>query len=167
MTMGARKTRVKSQSRSKVRDTYQFHHEVHHMSRKNVQAAVDAFTLDGAAPVALGSVRANRDTIESYFTVIATRTHDDVIVFNATKYSVTTSHLQNALRARLDAHVKQSGRPYAVVTDMHRGITARELIAFAPEQIEVARDVIREKDNERRRAAQAKRDETWPLYRGY
>lgn len=87
---------------------------------QNVRNAIRVFErLNPAKPA---SITATADSIYSYATCIATRQHADGtgrVVINITKYSVTTSKLQNALREEY---------PNAIlVSPLQKGCTAQDL----------------------------------------
>lgn len=87
---------------------------------QNVRDAIKVF--EGLSPAKSASITATAESIYSYSTCIATRQHVDgtgKVIINITKHSVTTSKLQNALRAEY---------PNAIlVSPLSKGCTAQDL----------------------------------------
>jgi hypothetical protein len=84
--------------------------------RKNTRLALAAYNAGKAARPA-ESIWTDGDTIYSYRTALLTRLPDGREVFNGTRYSVTTTIHQNAIR---DA-------AYLEVDDIERGASAEDL----------------------------------------
>lgn len=87
---------------------------------QNVASAIRVF--EGLSPSKPASITATVDAIYSYATCIATRQFVDGtgrIIINVTKYSVTTSRLQSALKREY---------PNAIcVSTLDKGCTAQDL----------------------------------------
>lgn len=87
---------------------------------QNVRDAIKIF--EGLSPRKPASITATVEAIYSYDTCVATRKdHDGTgkVVINITKYSVTTSKLQNALRAEYPTAI--------LVSSLEKGCTATDL----------------------------------------
>ena len=90
--------------------------------RKNTAKAIDAFRYVMPAKPAQ-AIWTDGDTIWSYATALVARGRTGRTVINVTRYSVTTSIHQNALRAEF---------PYAIEVDnMPYGATPADLFAAA------------------------------------
>lgn len=87
---------------------------------QNVRDAIKVF--EGLSPRKPASITATIEAIYSYNTCIATRKFIDgtgPVIINVTKHSVTTSKLQNALRAEY---------PKAILVEpLDKGCTAQDL----------------------------------------
>jgi hypothetical protein len=91
---------------------------------QNVRDAIKVF--EGLSPAKPASITSTKEAIYSYATCIATRQHVDGtgrVVINITKYSVTTSKLQNALRAEYPSAI--------LVCIAGRNVTANDLRIIA------------------------------------
>lgn len=87
---------------------------------QNVREAIKVF--EGLTPHKPASITATVDAIYSYATCIATRQFVDGsgrVVINVTKYSHTTSKLQNALRAEYPSAI--------LVQPLQKGCSAQDL----------------------------------------
>jgi hypothetical protein len=87
---------------------------------QNVRDAIKVF--EGLTPSKPASITATIDAIYSYATCIATRANVDgtgKVIINITKYSVTTSKLQNALREEYPSAI--------LVSPLSKGCTAQDL----------------------------------------
>lgn len=85
--------------------------------RKNTQEAFRAFEAGEAKKVAQ-SIWTDGETIYSYSTALLARRDNGSLVFNATRYSVTTTIHQNGLRELL------RGQKYDSVVNAPRGYYA-------------------------------------------
>jgi len=84
--------------------------------RKNCKQAFENWMV-GSDSHPARSIWTDGETLWSYGTAIATRDDNLEVIFNATRYSPTTTCHQNAIfRALRDA-----GMEIHVVTDIHRG----------------------------------------------
>ncbi|HET7111690.1 MAG TPA: hypothetical protein VFI41_12530 [Gemmatimonadales bacterium] len=99
--------------------------------RKNVAAVLDAWRQGRPCgmkrPTAFGSavnsISTDGDSIFSYRTCLLAITHDGKRVLNETRYSVTTSRQQSALRGDIadGVHFRITGMPYgATPADLRR-----------------------------------------------
>jgi hypothetical protein len=91
---------------------------------QNVRDAIKVF--EGLSPSKPASITATEEGIYSYATCIATRANVDGtgrVILNVTKYSVTTSKLQNALLAEYPNAI--------IVSGLAKGCHSKNLRDFA------------------------------------
>lgn len=94
--------------------------------RLNCRVALEGF-LRGVARKPAPSIWTDGESLWSYSTILATRLAEGVVALNVTRYSVTTSIHQNALRWALPNAVQVDG--------LAQGANAEKLRAHADETL--------------------------------